>query len=150
MSICMAVLLPGCATGGDSHSPPTLKGVFKKDFLIGVAINRNQATGKDTNGVALITSQFDAISPENDLKWEIVQPRPGTNGYNFESGDAYVAFGEQHHMFIVGHTLVWHNQTPRWVFQNEQGRMLNPNQRGGPGITFATDARPHSNGCRSL
>jgi endo-1,4-beta-xylanase len=121
----MAVLLTSCATGGDSSSAPTLKDAYKNDFLIGVAVNQNQFTVKDTNGVALITSQFNAISPENVLKWEIVQPRPGTNGYNFEPGDAYVAFGEQHHMFIVGHTLVWHNQTPRWVFQDENGSSLN-------------------------
>ena len=28
-------------------------------------------------------------------------------------------------MFIVGHTLVWHNQTPDWVFQDEEGNPLN-------------------------
>ena len=27
-------------------------------------------------------------------------------------------------MLIVGHTLVWHNQTPRWVFQDTNGRPL--------------------------
>jgi endo-1,4-beta-xylanase len=32
-----------------------------------------------------------------------------------------VAFGEKHHMVIIGHTLVWHNQTPRWVFQDDKG-----------------------------
>ena len=24
-------------------------------------------------------------------------------------------------MFIVGHALVWHNQTPKWVFEDEKG-----------------------------
>ena len=103
----------------------TLKDAFKNDFPIGVAINQDQFTGQDTNGAALITSQFNAIAPENVLKWEKVHPQPGTNGYDFAPGDAYVAFGEQHHMLIVGHTLVWHNQTPRWVFQGANGRRLN-------------------------
>lgn len=101
-----------------------MKDAFKNQFPIGVAINLDQITGQDTNGVALITSQFNSISPENVLKWEKVHPRPGPNGYDFSAGDAFVAFGEQHRMLIVGHTLVWHSQTPRWVFQDEQGRWL--------------------------
>jgi endo-1,4-beta-xylanase len=35
-----------------------------------------------------------------------------------------VALGEKHHMFIVGHTLVWHSQTPDWVFQDAQGKPI--------------------------
>ena len=101
---------------------PSLKEVFQSDFPVGVAINQRQFTGVDTNGVNLITSQFNAISPENVLKWEVVQPRPGANGFNFGPGDAYVAFGEKYNMLIVGHTLVWHSQTPRWVFRDENGR----------------------------
>src|SRR6266568_8492739 len=82
-----AGMLTSCATGGSAASPPPkLKDAFKKDFPIGVAINQNQFTGQDTNGVALITSQFNAISPENVLKWEIVHPQPGTNGYDFGPG----------------------------------------------------------------
>jgi endo-1,4-beta-xylanase len=32
-----------------------------------------------------------------------------------------VEFGRQNGLFIVGHTLVWHNQTPPWVFQDARG-----------------------------
>lgn len=116
------------ATSGAASQTVTpvvqLKDVFKPHFPIGVAINLDQITGRDTNGVALITAQFNSISPENVLKWEKVHPRPGTNGYDFAAGDAFVAFGETHHMLVVGHTLVWHSQTPRWVFQDDQGRGL--------------------------
>ena len=124
--VCFALagLLAGCATR-QSNASMTLKDAFQNDFPIGVAVNQRQFTGEDTNGVTLITSQFNSISPENVLKWEAVHPRPGTNGYNFAPGDAYVAFGEKNHLLIVGHTLAWHSQTPRWVFLDENGRALN-------------------------
>jgi endo-1,4-beta-xylanase len=35
-----------------------------------------------------------------------------------------VEFGENNDMFMVGHTLVWHSQTPGWVFQDEDGNPL--------------------------
>ncbi len=107
-----------------ADAPVTLKDAFKDSFAMGVAVNDRQFTEQDTNGVALIVSQFNAIAPENALKWEKVHPRSGTNGYNFAPADAYVAFGEKHHMLIVGHTLAWHSQTPPWVFRDDSGRQL--------------------------
>jgi endo-1,4-beta-xylanase len=32
-----------------------------------------------------------------------------------------VEFGEKNHMFIIGHTLVWHGQVPKWVFEDGAG-----------------------------
>jgi len=119
--IFMATSLTTCAIAGDSTSAPTLKDAYKNDFLIGVAINQKQFTGEDTNGAAIIKAQFNSISPENVLKWESIQPRPGKDGYNFEPGDHYVEFGGQNGMYIVGHTLVWHSQTPKWVFLADDG-----------------------------
>ncbi|HYW70480.1 MAG TPA: endo-1,4-beta-xylanase [Pyrinomonadaceae bacterium] len=96
-----------------------LRDAFKPDFLIGAALNQNQFTERDARGVSLITSQFNSITPENALKWEWVHPQ--RDKYSFEGPDAYVAFGEKYHMFVIGHTLIWHNQTPRWVFQDDKG-----------------------------
>ena len=121
--------LTSCVTSRSGPKPVTLKDAFKKYFRVGVAVNRLQATGsvlpadngektaeQITNDVALIKAQFNQISPENDLKWEVIQPYEGPKGYNFAPSDAYVNFGISNHMYIVGHTLVWHSQVPGWVF----------------------------------
>ena len=121
-----AALLAGCAparppqAGLGTTAPLTLRQAFSGAFLVGAALNQAQFSGADTASARLTVEQFDAVSPENVLKFEVVHPRPGQ--YDFAPADQYVAFGERHHMFIVGHTLVWHSQTPRWVFQDADGR----------------------------
>jgi endo-1,4-beta-xylanase len=102
-----------------ASAQPALKDAFAQTFLIGAALNAAQFEGSDTVGAALVKKHFNTISPENVLKWEWVHPRPGV--YDFTKADRYVDFGIRNGMFIVGHTLVWHNQTPRWVFQDASG-----------------------------
>jgi len=99
---------------------PKLKEVFKDAFKIGAALNRRQFFEEDTRGAAIVIKHFNSITSENVLKWSLVHPQD--NRYDFVASDRYVEFGEKHGMFIVGHTLVWHNQTPRWVFENDHGR----------------------------
>lgn len=96
-----------------------LKGAFAQAFQIGAALNAAQFEERDTLGAGLVKTHFNTISPENVLKWERVHPRPGQ--YDFSSADKYVDFGTRNGMFIVGHTLVWHNQTPQWVFRDDAG-----------------------------
>ena len=126
---CAAVLLVACHPGPGasvsstaSSSSSGLKGAFRDAFMIGAALAPQQFTEADTASVSLIQREFNAITPENVLKWERVHPQP--DRYDFGPPDAYVAFGQRHGMFIVGHTLVWHSQTPGWVFQNAQGQPL--------------------------
>ena len=101
---------------------PTLKDAFKNDFLVGVALNSFQFTGKDTLADAIVKEQFNSISPENALKWMSIHPK--LDSYNFKDADSYVEFGEKNNMFIIGHTLVWHSQVPMWVFQDEKGNAV--------------------------
>jgi endo-1,4-beta-xylanase len=98
---------------------PQLKEVYKDYFYIGTALNRNQIFGKDTSAADLITGQFNSITPENILKWYAVHPEP--DRYDFEASDRMVALAQKNDMFVVGHTLVWHSQTPRWVFRDSSG-----------------------------
>ena len=101
------------------QAPPALKDAFKGSFLIGAALNPAEFTERDARDAAIVKAQFDSISPENVLKWERVHPEPGR--YDFDLPDKYFAFGEKNHMLIVGHTLVWHQQTPQWVFEDAKG-----------------------------
>jgi endo-1,4-beta-xylanase len=103
----------------------TLKDTFKDHFLIGTAVNRSMVTGgggfrrsaeQSAEDIELLKEQFNQISPENDLKWQSLHPRAGADGYDFNGADAFVNFGMNNKMYIVGHTLVWHSQTPNWVF----------------------------------
>ncbi|WP_330443333.1 endo-1,4-beta-xylanase [Flavobacterium sp. C4GT6] len=100
----------------------TFKDAFKDKFYIGVAINRRQALQKNEKETTLIKQYFNSISPENDLKWENIHPSQGI--YNFDPADSYVKIGTESGMFIIGHTLVWHSQTPDWVFTDEQENLL--------------------------
>lgn len=118
-SLALIVLAAAAAAAQPATS---LKDAFQGIFRIGAAINQAQFEERDARGVPIIAAQFNTISPENVLKWESVHPR--LDGYNFEPADRYVAFGEKHKMFIIGHCLVWHSQVPRWVFQDEQGKPL--------------------------
>lgn len=117
--LCAAAAL--AAVSGAAETP-ALKDVAPKGLRIGAAINRNQSDGRDEKALAIVTRQFTTVSPENLLKWERVHPEP--DRYDFEPADRYVDFGTKHGMFVVGHVLLWHQQTPAWVFAGEGGRKL--------------------------
>ncbi len=101
----------------------TLKDAYKDIFLIGTALNEEQILKNDSNAHAIITREFDAITAENVMKWEVIHPEPGI--YDFTLADKFVALGEENNMYIVGHVLVWHSQTPFWVFYNEDSSKVN-------------------------
>jgi endo-1,4-beta-xylanase len=72
----------------------------------------------------MILKHFNSITSENYMKWEFIHPEPGV--YNFAPADSVVEFGEKHNLHVVGHVLVWHSQTPEWVFKDESGNQVSP------------------------
>ena len=128
LALAALTLLGGCAvaqqtsTASAQASLPSLRELFKDSFLIGAALSPRQFDETDAANAALVKSQFNTISPENVLKWQRVHPRP--DAYDFGPSDRYVAFGERNGMVVIGHTLVWHSQVPRWVFEDGAGKPL--------------------------
>jgi endo-1,4-beta-xylanase len=121
----MGVALITLCMVAHASDAPSLKEVFQDRFLVGTAINRSVAAGTASRwrsqeqldaDIALVCKQFNQVTAENEMKWERIHPRQGEDGYNFDAADAFVQFGVGKGMVLVGHTLVWHAQTPDWVF----------------------------------
>jgi len=98
---------------------PPLKALMPPGLLIGAALNQAQSDAGDDGSLQIALRHFNSVSPENLLKWERVHPEP--DRYEFVAADRFVALGESQGMAVVGHALVWHRQTPSWVFTSGAG-----------------------------
>jgi endo-1,4-beta-xylanase len=96
-----------------SDNPKSLKDTFKKDFLIGTALNNSQIDEKNAVVNDLIKKQFNAVTPENIMKSALIHPKWDT--YNFTMADKLVEYGEKNNIKINGHTLIWHSQLPNFI-----------------------------------
>ena len=99
------------ATG--TTSTPSLKQTFKNDFLMGTALSAQQIEEKDSGSARLVPQQFNAVTPENIMKAEIIHP--GWDRYNFDLADKLVAYAKKNDMKVTAHTLIWHSQTPSFL-----------------------------------
>jgi endo-1,4-beta-xylanase len=60
-----------------------------------------------------LTQYFSMVTPENAMKFGPIHP--AQNLYDFDNADYIADFAQANGMQVRGHTLVWHNQLPRWV-----------------------------------
>ncbi|WP_345134470.1 endo-1,4-beta-xylanase [Dactylosporangium darangshiense] len=103
------------------RSVPALREIFAGSFDVGAAISTQQATGPEAD---LVKRQFGSVTPTAAMKWTATEPRPGE--FTFGDSDKIVNFATSNGMKIRGHTLVWHNQTPDWVFTDDNGQPMTP------------------------
>jgi endo-1,4-beta-xylanase len=73
----------------------------------GDALKRNRAYRQ------LVAAQFSSVTPENEMKWDAVEPSHGE--FDFDAGDDIVSRARDAGQKVRGHTLVWHAQVPGWV-----------------------------------
>ncbi|MCA9126274.1 MAG: endo-1,4-beta-xylanase [Planctomycetales bacterium] len=115
------------ATFANAQTPVTLKEAYRDAFMIGTAVSPSSFSQRRGSSRDIVLSQFNSITAENDMKAGPIHPHPDV--YEFTAADAIVDFGKANNMFVVGHTLVWHNQTPDWFFINDQGVTNTPEQQ---------------------
>ncbi|MDF2588035.1 MAG: Endo,4-beta-xylanase [Anaerocolumna sp.] len=88
----------------------SLKEKYENYFLIGAAVNHKVIDSHKE----IITKHFNSITCENEMKYANVCKEK--EKYNFTYADKIVSFARENKLALRGHTFVWHNQTPEWVF----------------------------------
>ena len=119
------LVLAGSATvvaqeTNSASATPALKSAAGDRLLIGAAVNSQQLD--DPKLSKLLVEQFNSLTAENQFKPDQLQRERGQ--FTFENADKIADFAQKHGMKLIGHTLVWHNQAPAWLFQDEQKQPL--------------------------
>lgn len=90
-----------------------LKDFYKDYFPVGVAVNPRDLRSDEAN---LILQHFNSLTAENAMKMGPLHPEE--NRYDWRDSDSIVDFAQQHGLKVRGHNLLWHAQTPRWLFRD--------------------------------
>jgi len=109
----------------DTSNYESIKDIYSDYFDIGVCINPAVISNEDYAN--LILKEFNSATLENDLKPEAIMDKNATlealdeNGgtrivLNMDSAVDELDFALNNGMKVRGHTLVWHSQTPDWIF----------------------------------
>jgi endo-1,4-beta-xylanase len=98
--------------GGTNSTATALKDKYAGCFPMGAAVDAQSYT---THG-AVLKAHFNSITPENDMKFDALEP--SENSFSYGNADKLVEFARSNDMRVRGHTLVWHSQNPSWLFSN--------------------------------
>ena len=90
-----------------------------KGIYFGTALTQGNLSNSTLTGVA--SSQFDMVTPGNEMKWDTTEPSNGS--YNFGPGDQIVSYARANGMRVRGHNLVWDSQLPSWVSSLPSGQV---------------------------
>ena len=105
---------------GESPAPEKgLKDYYKDYFLMGVAVSPQGLKGAEGE---LIKQQFNSITPENAMKMGPIHPEE--NRYFWKDADEIVQFAQDNKVRVRGHNLLWHEQTPKWLFKDAAGKQV--------------------------
>jgi len=121
---CVLPAIFGLAISAHANEMPALKDIFADAWQMGVALREEIVRDEGDALQALATHHFDIITPENELKWGIVQASEGS--FNFAPADAIADFARARGMSMIGHAFIWHEMGADWVFEDNDGAPAPP------------------------
>lgn len=94
-----------------------LKDAWQNMFRVGAAVS-GRILGEQVAD-EIIQSHFSSLTPENALKFGEIHPEK--DQWNWDEMDRIANYARQKYIALRGHTVVWHNQTPAWLFLSGNG-----------------------------
>jgi endo-1,4-beta-xylanase len=112
--------LAGCEADPPHVETPDkgLKDYYKDYFPMGVAISPSHLI-LGTGERIIIDKEFNSLTAENVMKMGPIHPQENT--YYWIDADKIVNFAGANNIKVRGHALVWHQNTPAWIFKNGDG-----------------------------
>ena len=123
LAVAPLVMVPGAALAATPAPPAdpnasehsavigdnTLRALAEQAGIkIGVAVNTD-LLARNVKYRHIVDTQFSSVTPENVMKWEVVNPQPGVSrGRRMRWSPARRRMARS-----SGDALVWHNQLPR-------------------------------------
>lgn len=124
LCIVMVTTAAACAAATaaetSSQGEATLRHAAGNRMRIGAAVMSHHLD--DPRRAAILAAHFSSLTAENEMKPDALQRNKGE--FTFERADRIVSFAQAHNMQVVGHALVWHQQSPPWMYQDEHGQPL--------------------------
>ena len=109
----VALLLLGAFTALPAAGAQTLRHAAARAGVL-VGVGREAGNPADDR---LAVHEFDAMTLEGSLLWNVVEPAPGR--WDFRRADRSVAFARRHRLFLTATHFVWdqitYRSTPAWV-----------------------------------
>lgn len=107
----------------DPACRPSLAETYQDLFKIGVAIGPDEI--KNPKKAALVKYHFNSITTGNEFKPDYLLAQQASKdggdeehaAVNFKNIDTFCTWARENNIQVRFHTLVWHNQTPKWFFR---------------------------------
>ncbi|MFF5967907.1 endo-1,4-beta-xylanase [Streptomyces collinus] len=98
-----------------TNSIPSLRKLAERSGVVLGSGAVNPAYLDDPQFAKVLPRQFNSLSPENELKWDWVEPERGE--FDFTKLDRIVGFAQKNHMAVKGHGLISGCCNPAWLEQ---------------------------------
>lgn len=96
-----------------------LQDVYANYFRIGTALPSSAISNSTL--MALVLKEFNSVTCENEMKPDATMNQTASSGNNIavtlNSCASILNYCVQNKIAVRGHTLVWHSQTPLWIFK---------------------------------